>query len=863
MADFSNLRARAEADFGRLARRVVDQQDEAKAVQACLGLALRSACHYHATEEHVLSTAQRIGGHLNPVGFDDWVRMFPTTNETFKLLVSVSPSCGSRLAGDEAQRNVYTSFMYAMAGLEPGILPAFYTKWLFGPVYNELKTYRVMVNHIGPCLTRAINAMKPSLKYKSYSKLGQSWRSFVEHRNESWKKIVSECFVPVSPTREEEIQSAATPRERAPRRATLALPGTLQAQLFVPGGEVRTLIGPVGAPVMITPVGPNSRVEVDVVTRESNGTRFYFVSPAAVIPVAELYASANPIVHRQRMSAREAGEEGAVAVLLGEGLEQPTTRPEHLHPEPEPNRSLVSVQADEAYRLLAQVEAAIWQAAHEKAKATRATTMREIRRLYGLVAPLDSGAMDPNNPLTYMHGSSLTYIHPVSYRPAGSTTESAWQGSSAGRANGTASLSSGRSVREREQQRHNSSNVGASAAVAITRGAASTQRRLEAASDALRERIALEKERSDQLRQRAGGEHEGKSDSSSEAMTTPSPVEPLSPVQLRAAYERERSRSPSLFQLMHAVEAAHDEATAGQSSAGNAGVQEQQQISTPDTLFPFPPSPLLNASPGPSGAFVASTTVNPEEFLLPQGIPCVQGKFTKGRGNFKECVGPESSFTSVGACAECLVSALETAKANEMTFEEGFFNLMDTDEVNEEDDILKNEVRLVEVKRAMRAIGSALYEQEVLSVRLQLLAEAKAPPTAYLARALDLQIELLRALTVYAADAVQGNDLERHELIPKGLTERQRTFKRTLEQLYENDGCSRHPFNEEGTGGQLKSVEGDGAACVQYAGTTSEPVMLTYSPPSSPSEAPSDLSSSDETQEPDAKRQRLEAAEMG
>ena len=853
MSDFSNLKARIEADIGRLVRRAITQEDEIRAVQACLSLAFRSACHYHDSAENLLDTARRLGGHGNAKATHDWVKMFPSNSRSYKLLVKSSPSCKKHLERTAYDQRVHNTFMYAMMGLPPGILPKFYEKWLFGPVYNESATYQVMVNHIGPCLCRVLVEMRKRFMRKGYSKLAANWHQFIDFHNEDWKQLVSRFFVPVSPSREEEILSVVTPRESAPRKATLVVPGAQQAQLFVGEGEVQTVIGPLGAPVMITPTGAYNRVELDLITRSRSGQRFYISSPAAVIPVSELYSVAVAAGQSNSSTSTVQGsgggnvaeELGAVAVLLGDGHEQLARRPEHLHPEPERNRALMSVQVEEAHRQLAKGEAEIWRAAHARVKERRATTMREVCRLQGLVAHLDGGDIDPNNHLTHgRYGPSLTYIHPTSYHPLGQSTETIWR------------------------RGGNRSGVGAN--FVGHQMAQGTEQCLNAVSEVLRERAARVREQEQARGERGTGVRLITNEASAATPTTA----PASPVQLPASYEDRAVRvSPNPFSLMHAAAAEHERiAQTGGGAAAGAGGKQAVRAGTPtaacggpraddeglpSALSSFPTSPI-QGSPMIGSAFLTDTDIDPGVLLTPFGVECVMGPHTRGRDGWSKCVGPWSAHTKQGACVKCVVAALEQAENGGDIFGQGFKSLTDEEhEKFEELAMNDREMKLLEAERAVKAIGEVMLQQEELALRLQLLAEAKAPPTAYLARALDLQVELVQALTAYAADAVQGNELEKHEMVPRGLNDRKLKFKWTLQQLLDNDSTSRHPFNEEGTGGQLVCVEGSSAAPVQYAGTTREPVVLTHSPPSSPSDSPSD---SDEVQEPEPKRQKLRAA---
>ena len=842
MTDFINLKARAEADFGRLARRAADQGDELRAVRACVGLALRSACHFHDKAGNILAESASIGGHTNMKDLYEWARMFPTSTASVGELVKRSRSCASLLLGGVSEQRVNTVLLFAFAGLKPEVLPPFYKKWLFGDVYNELATFRAMVNHIGPCLFRLWKEMRKRLTNKGFSKLGTGWRFIVEQGNDEWVQLVKEFFVPISPAREEEILSIVTPRERAPRRATMALPGTQQAHLYVPASEVRTLIGPVGAPVVITPVGRHTRVEVDLVTRSKHGSRFYFSSPVAVIPVSELCGSVSSATVQQHLSGSRACEEGAVAVLLGDGTEPPTGRPEHMHPEPEPQRAIMSAHIDEIYRRLAQGETELWQAAHAQVKERRVATMKKVKDLREVVGLPDNSEPGHRNTFMPHHELRPTYLHPVSYDTAGRDTDGTWP----------------RRVNGGTQRSGTSSEAGA--AVVVPGRSTSTQRRLEAAARAL-------SEHRDAIHTRQQQQVEGGEASSLTSSTAPSL--PLSPALLPSLNGRHESReSPDLFRMLHAVAAAHeDRSNSGGGSLESEGRGSQRTsewihapgAGTPEALISSPPSPLLRASPTPSAFLFPSGDIAPDDFLLPHGVPCVKGSHTKGRGTFPKCVGPDSPFTKVGACAECLVAALENAESNGGAFEAGLMALVDEEHIELEDaEIYKSEMNAREAKRAVSAVQRVLLTQEELSVKLQLLAEAKAPPTVHLARALDLQVEIIRALTCYASDAAQGNEVIDHPLLPRGLYEREGTFNKRLKALFENDGRSRHPFNEEGTGGQLKCVQEGSASCEMYAGTTREPVVLTHSPPSSPTESPSDSSDFDDATEPEPKRRRLE-----
>ena len=857
MTDFVNLQTRIEADLGRLVKRAVDQDDEIRAVIACLSVALRSACQNNDSGESLLELAQQMGGHRNPTNLFEKVRMFPSKSQSFQLLVKRSRSCKHFLEGGTYDQRVHNAILYALVGLPRGSLPTFYEKWLFGGIYNELATYRVMINHIGPCLGRVLTKVQETFTWgKGYSRLAHGLRQFVDHQNTAWIELVKEIFVPVSPTREATILATVTPRGRVPRQATMVVPGAQQTQLFVGEGEVRTVIGPPGAPVLITPVGSHNRVELDLIVRERSGAKFYFASPAAVLPVTELYNYTTPEPGHSSattVSGGSAEEQGQVAILLGDGAERPEGRPEHLHPEPETNRALMSVQVDEAYRQLARGEADIWRAAHARVKEKRVTTMNEVRRLRGLVAHLDSGDVDPNNPLTHgRYGPSLTYIHPTTFHPPGQSTEGLWQ-----------------------QGRDRSGSAGQAGG---PQAEASTGQRLEAVSRELQQRATLAREQRAGTEQRAGqGQIIASSATAATAATTP-PAGRISPVLLSAAYEARAQRGErNLFAEMQEVAAMRDRGdlngsgqlvskvvpSTASTNAPSATSNEQQGDGTftPGTLFSFPNTPTVPASPGQGSAFLTNVDVSPEDcsdagILLPYGIDCVTGPHTKGRGTFSHCVGPWSPFRLQGACADCLGVALTQEEKGPEMFDEGFLTLLNESADAEEQEAKNDrELKLLEAQRAVRAIGDVLCEQGVLAMKLQLLADHKAPPTAYLARALDLQVELIRALATYATDAVQGKSVTKHKEMPNGLNDKEEKFKHRLIQLYENDDKSRYPFySVAGKRGQLRCDEGSSAACIQYPGTTHEPVVLTYTPPSSPSDSPSD---SDEVQEPGQKRRKL------
>ena len=117
MTDFVNLQTRIEADLGRLVKRAVDQDDEIRAVLACLSVALRSACQNNDSGESLLELAQQMGGHRNPTGLFEMVRMFPSKSQSFQLLVKRSRSCKHFLEGGTYDQRVHNAILYALVGL--------------------------------------------------------------------------------------------------------------------------------------------------------------------------------------------------------------------------------------------------------------------------------------------------------------------------------------------------------------------------------------------------------------------------------------------------------------------------------------------------------------------------------------------------------------------------------------------------------------------------------------------------------------------------------------------------------------------------------------------------------------------------